>query len=157
MNKKGFTLIEILAIVVLIGVIAVIAIPNITKQADEQSTKQTNLLKEQITNAAKIAASSSVRVDDDGKITDNTSTKSNIEKLIECKDKSIETTCMEILIYSADTSKYSLVGSELLSLTDSELDNFQDKEVIVKKQKETIKKEDGTEEEKEIIKYVLPE
>lgn len=157
MNKKGFTLIEILAIVVLIGVIAVIAIPNITKQADEQATKQTNLLKEQITNAAKIAASSSVRVDDDGKITDNTATKSNIEKLIECKDKSIETTCMEILIYSADTNKYSLVGSELLSLTDSELDNFQDKEVIVKKQKETIKKGDGTEEEKEIIKYVLPE
>ena len=99
MNKKGFTLIEILAIVVLIGVIAVIAIPNITKQADEQSTKQTNLLKEQITNAAKIAASSSVRVDDDGKITDNTSTKSNIEKLIECKDKSIKKDSLFVFTY----------------------------------------------------------
>ena len=54
LNKKGFTLIEILAIVVLIGVVAVIAIPNITKQADEHATKQTKLLKEQITNAAKI-------------------------------------------------------------------------------------------------------
>ena len=54
LNKKGFTLIEILAIVVLIGVVAVIAIPNVTKQADEHAAKQTKLVKEQITNAAKM-------------------------------------------------------------------------------------------------------
>ncbi len=54
MNKKGFTLIEILAIVVLIGVVAVIAIPNVSKQADDHSSKQTKLFKEQITNAAKM-------------------------------------------------------------------------------------------------------
>ena len=54
LNKKGFTLIEILAIVVLIGVVAVIAIPNVTKQADDHAAKQTKLVKEQILNAAKM-------------------------------------------------------------------------------------------------------
>ena len=54
LNKKGFTLIEILAIVVLIGVVAVMAIPNVTKQADDHAAKQTKLVKEQITNAAKM-------------------------------------------------------------------------------------------------------
>ena len=105
LNKKGFTLIEILAIVVLIGVVAVIAIPNVTKQADDHAAKQTKLVKEQILNAAKIAASSSVRVDDNGWITDDPSVKTNIEKLIGCKDETIGTECMKILIHTEDTEK----------------------------------------------------
>lgn len=157
LNKKGFTLIEILAIVVLIGVVAVIAIPNVTKQADEHAAKQTKLVKEQILNAAKIAASSQVRVDDNGWITDDPSVKTNIEKLIECKD---ETECMKILIHTEDTEKvihdktihrYFLVGNELLSLQDSALESYKDKYVSVKKVKKNI---NGT--DKEIIEYVLP-
>lgn len=160
LNKKGFTLIEILAIVVLIGVVAVIAIPNVTKQADDHAAKQTKLLKEQILNAAKIAASSSVRVDDNGWITDDPSVKTNIEKLIGCKDETIGTECMKILIHTEDTEKvihdktiyrYFLVGNELLSLQDSALESYKDKYVRVKKVKKNI---NGT--DKEIIEYVLP-
>ena len=37
MNRKGFTLIELVAVIILLGIILVIAIPNLTKIVGKQS------------------------------------------------------------------------------------------------------------------------
>ncbi len=138
LNKKGFTLIEILAIVVLIGVVAVIAIPNITKQADDHAAKQNKLMEENIKNAAKIAASSEIRIDDNGCITDDITVKTNVEKLLECTTG----TCMEFVIHLEDPvievsgvkkTKYTLVNSELLTLSESNLEKYNEKTIKIEK------------------------
>lgn len=55
-NKKGFTLVELLAIVVILAIIMVLAAPSMTKQiAKKEETDQT-ILDEKISNAAKIYA-----------------------------------------------------------------------------------------------------
>lgn len=56
MNKKGFTLVELLAIVVLIGVIAAVAVPNITKEINNNEKEQENQLNKKIENASKLYA-----------------------------------------------------------------------------------------------------
>lgn len=51
-NKKGFTLVELLAIVVILAIIMVLAAPSMTKQiATKEDTDQT-ILDEKISNAA---------------------------------------------------------------------------------------------------------
>ncbi len=52
MNNKGFTLIEVLAVLVLLVIIMVIAAPNVTKQINRKETEEQNLLNEKIENAA---------------------------------------------------------------------------------------------------------
>lgn len=52
MNNKGFTLIEILAVIVLLVIIMVIAAPNITKQINRKEKEEQNLLNEKIENAS---------------------------------------------------------------------------------------------------------
>lgn len=55
-NNKGFTLVELLAIVVILAIIMVLAAPSMTKQiAKKEDTDQT-ILDEKISNAAKIYA-----------------------------------------------------------------------------------------------------
>ena len=55
-NKKGFTLVELLAIVAILAIIMVLAAPSMTKQiAKKEETDQT-ILDEKIHNAAKIYA-----------------------------------------------------------------------------------------------------
>lgn len=55
-NNKGFTLVELLAIVVILAIIMVLAAPSMTKQiAKKEETDQT-ILDEKISNAAKIYA-----------------------------------------------------------------------------------------------------
>lgn len=123
MNKKGFTLIEILAIVVLIGVVAVIAVPNITKQADEHSAKQTKLVREQITNAAKMYFSRD---------------EEKIEVLLDA------TRCVNYDGTAADShpdkacevSIDTLITEELLSLGNNDTSSFS--EVFIKRSSGTI-------------------
>ena len=51
-NNKGFTLVELLAIILIIAIIGVIAVPNISKQMKKNEDRQQRLLNQRITNAA---------------------------------------------------------------------------------------------------------
>lgn len=55
-NNKGFTLAELLAIVVIIGVIAVISTVNMTKQISSSDKEEKNVLSQNIENASKVYA-----------------------------------------------------------------------------------------------------
>ena len=54
LNKKGFTLTELLAIIVILAVIMIIAAPNMTRQISKKETMDKNILNEKIENAAKV-------------------------------------------------------------------------------------------------------
>ena len=51
-NNKGFTLVELLAIILIIAIIGVIAVPNISNQMKKNEDRQQRLLNQRITNAA---------------------------------------------------------------------------------------------------------
>lgn len=51
-NNKGFTLVELLAIVVILAVIMIIAAPNITKEIKRSEKENQNILNQKIENAA---------------------------------------------------------------------------------------------------------
>lgn len=55
-NNKGFTLVELLAIVVILSLIAIIAAPNINKQIKENDENNQNILNQKIENAAHLYA-----------------------------------------------------------------------------------------------------
>lgn len=77
-NKKGFTLVELLAIVVILAIIMVLAAPSMTKQiAKKEETDQT-ILDEKISNAAKIYAA-----------------KYYSEKIVKCTDTNRDNPCVE--------------------------------------------------------------
>ena len=54
MNNKGFTLAELLAIIVILAVIMIVAAPNVTKQIQKKEQTDVNILNQKIENAAKI-------------------------------------------------------------------------------------------------------
>lgn len=56
MNKKGFTLTELLAIIVLIALIIGIAAPSITEQVKTEEEERQNILNKKIENASKLYA-----------------------------------------------------------------------------------------------------
>lgn len=51
-ENRGFTLVELLAIVVLLGIIALVAAPNMTKQIKKKEDVDQTILDEKISNAA---------------------------------------------------------------------------------------------------------
>ena len=53
LNKKGFTLVEVLAVIVILGIIMVIMIPNINHLIKENEKDNYNILKNGIISAAK--------------------------------------------------------------------------------------------------------
>ena len=55
-NKNGFTLVELLAILVILGIIATITVINIGKQAELNDDNNKKILNQKIENAAKIYA-----------------------------------------------------------------------------------------------------
>lgn len=55
-NKKGFTLVEVLAIIIILAVITVVAAPNITKQIKNSEDATQNILDTKIENASKLYA-----------------------------------------------------------------------------------------------------
>ena len=56
MNKNGFTLVELLAIVVILGLIMVVAAPNMTKQIQKSEEESQTILNQKIENASKLYA-----------------------------------------------------------------------------------------------------
>lgn len=54
MNNKGFTLIETLMVIVLIGIISLILVPNVVSMINKNKTKSCENLKNNIISAAKI-------------------------------------------------------------------------------------------------------
>lgn len=56
MDKKGFTLVELLAIVVVLAIIMIIAAPNMTKQVKKSEEETQNILNQKIENASKLYA-----------------------------------------------------------------------------------------------------
>ena len=57
MSNKGFTLIEVLAVIVLLVIIMTIATPNITRQINRKEEEEQNLLNEKIENASMLYVS----------------------------------------------------------------------------------------------------
>ncbi len=55
-NNRGFTLVELLAIVILLAVIAIIAAPNIANEIQRNEEENQNVLNEKIENAAHLYA-----------------------------------------------------------------------------------------------------
>lgn len=79
LNNKGFTLIEVLAVIVILVVIVSIALPNISAMLDRQSCKTTiNRSKLLETNAEKFVATNRNSISVDG----NKKCKITIEKLL---------------------------------------------------------------------------
>ena len=54
MNKKGFTLVELLAVIVLLGVVALIAIPNIVKLFTDNKSSLSKIQKDQLKSAVEL-------------------------------------------------------------------------------------------------------
>lgn len=55
-NNKGFTLVELLAIVVILAIIIVVAAPNMTKEIQREEEENQKILNQKIENASKIYA-----------------------------------------------------------------------------------------------------
>lgn len=56
MNAKGFTLVELLAIIVIIAVVMIIAAPNMTRQIKKSEEENQSVLNRNIENASKLYA-----------------------------------------------------------------------------------------------------
>ena len=54
MNNKGFTLAELLAVIVILAVIMIVAAPNLSKQFSKKEKTEQSVLKQKIENASKI-------------------------------------------------------------------------------------------------------
>ncbi len=56
MNKKGFTLVELLAVIALLGVIIAIVVPNMSKEITKSEEVNSDVLSTKIENASKLYA-----------------------------------------------------------------------------------------------------
>lgn len=54
MNNKGFTLAELLAVIVILAVIMIVAAPNLSKQFNKKEETEQNVLNQKIENASKV-------------------------------------------------------------------------------------------------------
>ena len=70
-NEKGLTLIELLAVIVILGIVAAIAIPAIGNIIDDSKDDVHNANALMILNAARLAEASGVEYDEEGKMTLN--------------------------------------------------------------------------------------
>lgn len=55
-NNKGFTLVELLAVIVILAIIVIIAVPNMTNQIRQSEEETQNVLNRKIENAAHLYA-----------------------------------------------------------------------------------------------------
>ena len=113
-NNKGFTLVELLAIVVILAIIMVLASPSMTKQiAKKEETDQT-ILDEKIHNASKIYAAKyySEKIVDLPTCTENCEIKFTLndleqDGLINLKDKCTGKTNENIIISYGSSIEYN--------------------------------------------------
>ena len=54
MNKKGFTLVELLAVVAILGIIGIVSIPNMTKEISKNEDQTKDTVDKQIEDATKL-------------------------------------------------------------------------------------------------------
>lgn len=113
MNKKGFTLVELLAIVVILAVIMVVAAPNMTKQIKKSEEESQNILNQKIENAARIyAAKYYVNKLVSGQ--EITFTLNDLEQdgLINLKDKCDSKTNEEIIINNGNYDYSNIIAED---------------------------------------------
>lgn len=113
-NKKGFTLVELLAIVVILAIIMVLAAPSMTKQIAKKDETDQTILDEKIHNAAKIYAAKyySEKIVDLPTCTENCEIKFTLndleqDGLINLKDKCTGKTNENIIIIYGSSIEYN--------------------------------------------------
>lgn len=122
LNNKGFTLIEVLAVIVLLAVIMAIALPNITGSLDRQSCKMVESRAKLIESAAQFYVSDH-RTGVKNKLhTTNHWCKISTDKLIETKDI-VQSDLGEgkekiegYIVYDQDDESYTFCVQDLDSL-----------------------------------------
>ena len=112
MNKKAFTLVELLAVIIILGIIALIAVPTVFKIIDSSKDELYNDQIVQIENAAKRWTVENAYEEKSYKVTINElisggyleGTKNN--KVLDPRDKSEMTGCV-IIDYDTNTNQYT--------------------------------------------------
>ncbi|MGN1268970.1 MAG: Tfp pilus assembly protein FimT/FimU [Candidatus Aphodocola sp.] len=113
-NNKGFTLVELLAIVVILAIIMVLAAPSMTKQIAKKEKTDETILDEKIHNASKIYAAKyySEKIVDLPTCTENCEIKFTLndleqDGLINLKDKCTGKTNENIIISYGSSIEYN--------------------------------------------------
>lgn len=117
MNKKAFTLVELLAVIIILGIIALIAVPTVFKIIDSSKDELYNDQIVQIENAAKRWTVENAYEEKSYKVTINElisggyleGTKNN--KVLDPRDKSEMTGCV-IIDYDTNTNQYTYQYSD---------------------------------------------
>lgn len=117
MNKKAFTLVELLAVIIILGIIALIAVPTVFKIIDSSKDELYNDQIVQIENAAKRWTVENAYEEKSYKVTINElisggyleGTKNN--KVLDPRDKSEMTGCV-IIDYETNTNQYTYKYSD---------------------------------------------
>ena len=102
-DNKGFTLVELLSIVVILAIIIVLAVPNIGKQIDKREEETKTILNKKIEEASHIYAS-----------------KYFVSELVNCNDSS----CISFTLND-------LERDGLIKLDDDECPNDRKKKIII--------------------------
>lgn len=111
-DNKGFTLVELLSIVVILAIIIVLAVPNIGKQIDKSEEETKTILNKKIEEASHIYASKYF-----------VSELVNLSELVNCNDSA----CNNISFTLNDLERDGLI-----KLDDDECPNDRKKEIIIK-------------------------
>lgn len=113
-NQRGMTLVELLAVIVILGIISAIAVPNISKVVDNSRNKAKIAEAIQIIDAAKLA-----HAENESQIQwTSTSTSSDLTNYIsKVKDTSYTVN------YNALTKTYSITGHEAAPVVNENYDD----------------------------------
>lgn len=114
-DNKGFTLVELLAVIVILAIIMVIAAPSMTKEIARNEAENKNILNQKIENAAHIYAAKYFVSDLVNKNYENIKfTLNDLEQdgLINLKDKCSDKLDKDIKINNSGEYDYSLIKTE---------------------------------------------
>lgn len=114
-DNKGFTLVELLAVIVILAIIMIIAAPSMTKEIARNEAENKNILNQKIENAAHIYAAKYFVSDLVNKNYENIKfTLNDLEQdgLINLKDKCSDKLDKDIKINNFGEYDYSLIKTE---------------------------------------------
>lgn len=114
-DNKGFTLVELLAVIVILAIIMIIAAPSMTKEIARNEAENKNILNQKIENAAHIYAAKYFVSDLVNKNYENIKfTLNDLEQdgLINLKDKCSDKLDKDIKINNSGEYDYSLIKTE---------------------------------------------